>query len=316
MPSKQSPRPGREITSRDIEILQGLFECRVMTVAHVATFYFQDRIHAARKRIWKLKAAGFIRERPRPAYEASVLTLTNHALRILLDEGHVENYPRLGIAALQKRAKVSALTLRHELDVMDVRAAFVRAIRVDPEQHLHEFSTWPRMFEFSTYIGNGKRLTVKPDGFVRIRSEQTDHSLFLEVDRSTESLEALRQRIGGYLNFYRQGGYAHRQGYSPTRHKEFPFRVMIVLRTAERRNNLAAKLLARQPPVLTMAVMTTMAELRNDPLSSIWVSPIDYRNALRGSDDPASLFPLNSIYRRRSDREELVEKRITKHALI
>jgi hypothetical protein len=316
MPLQPSQRSGPEITGRDIEILRGLFECRVMTVHHIATLYFGDRITAARKRIWKLKTAGLVRERSRSAYEASVLMLTTKALRALIEQGYVDDYPRLNPAVLQKRATVSPLTLRHELDVMDVRAAFERAIAGDPKLRLYRFNTWPRMFEFSTYVGASKRLTVKPDGFVAIRSGEIDHSLFLEVDRSTESLEALIQRIGGYFNYYRQGGYAARLGYPAARFKEFPFRVMIVLRTAERRNNLAQKLLARHPPILTMAILTTMPELLENPLAAIWVRPIDYRGVTIDALLDSDRFRSDHIYRRDIQRDGRIEALIAKRPLI
>jgi hypothetical protein len=313
-PSASQPS-GLEITSRDIEMLRGLFECRVMTVEQVSTLFFDDRLEAARKRIWKLKTAGLVRERPRRAYEPSVLLLTTSALRILLRDGHVEDYPRLNLTALQKRARVSPLTLRHELDVIDARAAFTKAIRAKPHLTLNEFSTWPRMFEFETHVGGRGPIKIKPDGFVRIQTGEVEHHLFLEVDRSTERLEALCQRIRGYLNFYRVGAYATRRGYSKERYKEFPFRVMLIFRNRERRNNVAARLIANVPPILTMALMTTMAELRNNPLDSIWVRPLDYRRVLSNTLYDTNLASKDRVYRRTMHRENFVEEHILKQSL-
>ena len=69
---------GRElrIQDRDVAFLQGLFESRVMTLAHASTLFFGGKPEAAKKRVQKLKAAGYVRERPRHTYEPSVLFLT------------------------------------------------------------------------------------------------------------------------------------------------------------------------------------------------------------------------------------------------
>src|ERR1019366_4619544 len=61
---------------RDLALLRGLFESRVMTTAHATALYFDNKIDAANKRLQKLKSCGFIGERPRRAFQPSVLFLT------------------------------------------------------------------------------------------------------------------------------------------------------------------------------------------------------------------------------------------------
>ena len=56
---------GIELQPRDWSLLCGLFESRVMTLAHAGTLYFDGKYEMAKKRIQKLKTAGIIRERPR-----------------------------------------------------------------------------------------------------------------------------------------------------------------------------------------------------------------------------------------------------------
>src|SRR6185503_1843291 len=100
------------LQARDLSLLQGLFECRVMTLAHIASIYFEDRREAAKKRVQKLKAAGFIGERPRRAYDPCILFLTRKALLLLHNEGFTSKYPPLSRNALERRAHVSDLTIR------------------------------------------------------------------------------------------------------------------------------------------------------------------------------------------------------------
>ena len=274
---------------RDFALLRGLFESRIMTLEHMAALYFDDRKEAAKKRIQKLKAAGLLGERPRRVNEPSVHFLTAKAFKLLSDHGHLAEYPKFSQSTLEKRAQVSPITLRHELEIMDVKAALCAAIAKTTTFKLVEFSTWPMLYEFTARrpaIGNASSspVLVKPDGFIRIHEQEPDgglseHTFFLEVDRSTETQETLALRAGSYSDYYRSGGLAVRNGQPASAYKDFPFRVLLVLKTAERRDNMAKRLLETNPPVLTQVWLTTLPTLLAEPLGSVWVRPVDYRNS-------------------------------------
>jgi hypothetical protein len=89
------------LQDRDVEVLRGLFESRVMTAAHITTLFFDGKPEAAKKRLQKLKAGGLIGERPRQPSEPAVLFLTRKALTFLRERGDLEKYPQLGIPALE-----------------------------------------------------------------------------------------------------------------------------------------------------------------------------------------------------------------------
>jgi hypothetical protein len=312
------PAPeGLDVTARDVEILRGLFECRILTVEQVTAIYFEDRDPAARKRMWKLKKADLVRERPRRAYEPALLFLSRKALRLLVEHGHIADYPKLSAAAYEKRTRVSPLTLRHEIEVNDVKAAFAKAIRNTEGVSLPQFSTWPTLIQFWGYTRRGQRVRVQPDGFLRIRQGEKEHSCFLEVDRSSETHWRIAEKIECYLDFYRRGGLALRNGCPKEDYKEFPFRVLLVFRNAERRNNAAERLIAHQPPILSIAALTTIDEVRTNPLGPIWIRPRDYRDAINGTPYDTPVVPSNvSIYRRCPERDEWIEKSIDRHMLI
>lgn len=316
-------RPAIELQERDLLILRGLFEARVMTLAHLAAFYFHDSVEAATKRVQKLKAAGWLGERPRRAYEPSVLFLTRSAFRILSDRGALASYPRIGWGNIEKRARVSDLTLRHELDVLDVRASLWKALAANRRYQILEFSTWPLLFQFRAAPGLGQpEVLVRPDGFIRIADSDggsSQHLFFLEVDRSTETQGTLAAKAACYADFYRRGGMAARFGCPREQYKCFPFRVLIAVRNLERRNNAAAQLLKCTPPLLTQAWLTTLEELKADPLGQIWVRPADYRAAVAHTAFNAR-FPAEplapGVYRRQVERELLVERAVRKKALL
>jgi hypothetical protein len=278
-----------ELQERDWQILRGLFESRIMTAAHASALYFEGRPEAAKKRLQKLKAAGLIAERPRlRPYDPAILFLSRQAFRLLSENGRIEDYPKLQLGQMEKRARVSELTLKHELAVMDVKAAVVAAITKLSHLRVAEFSTWPLLRQFrSRPSTGGKTQWVRPDGFIRIHQHESggtsEHAFFLEVDRSTETLDTLAIRCLCYREHYRAGGFAAQMGHAPSEAGRFPFRVLIVCKTEQRRRNLATRLLQQRPPVFTQVWLATFEEVIPSPLGSVWSTPKDYRDLTRNT---------------------------------
>jgi len=309
------------LQNRDLDLLKGLFECRVMTAVHVAAIYFDGRAEATKKRLQKLKVAGLISERPRRAYEPAVLYLAKGGLTLLTERGILAEYPAFSMPALQKRARVSDATIRHELEVMDVKAAFHSALRGNEKFSIAEFGTWPRLYEFEASPYGGASVLVKPDGFIRIHEKEADgglseHTFFLEVDRSTETQDILVSRAAAYLDYYKSGGFTVRNGAARSSFKEYPFRVLMVFKSAERRNNTAERLLENAPPILTQVCLSTIDEVRGNPLGAIWIRPVDYRAATAGTPFDLDREVIRRADRRQAARETFVEQRIQKRGLL
>ena len=281
--------PSIKTQDRDVAILRGLFESRIMTSAHIAALYFDGSKEAAKQRLRKIKKAGLIGERPRRASEPAVLSLTRKAFDLLRGRGVLAEYPQIPSSALGKRASVSALTIHHELEVMDVKAGFHSAIRKTDRFTVAEFSTWPLLHQFRTLRpGHETEILAKPDGFIRIHETESggglsEHTFFLEVDRSTETQETLVKRSSCYLDYYKSGGFAVANGRPRSAYKEFPFRVLLVLKSAERRNNTAQRLFESNPPIRTLVYLATLKEVLADPVGTTWIRPVDYAEA-RKSD--------------------------------
>lgn len=310
------------LQDRDLALLCGLFECRIMTTAHIAALHFNGKHEYTKKRLQKLKAAGFIGERKRRVNEPSILFLTRKAFTLLNREGHLARLPQLSANSFEARANVRELTIRHELEIMDVKTAFHAALTGSEKFTLREFSTWPLLNQFETArVGLTANGLVKPDGFLRIHEMETDgagffHDCFLEVDRSSEIQDTLVGKATCYLEYYRNGGFAARHGAPRADFKSFPFRVLIVLKSAERRNNTAARLIQNNPPLLTLTWLTTLAEATSDPVGAIWVQPKSYRDATFGTPfDPERQAP-RGVYRRQPERETFVESKIKKLKLL
>ncbi|MFT3784912.1 MAG: replication-relaxation family protein [Tepidisphaeraceae bacterium] len=315
------------LTDRDLRILCGFFEARVMRIDHVAAFHFEGRIEAAAKRLQKLKAAGLLAERPRRRYEPSILHLTTPALRELKRRGLLQRYPR--VFNLHKRHQVSPLTLRHELTVLDVRAAFFRATTGKPGVSIDPFLTWPRLCQFRPSPRTGGRVvTCRPDGFFTIneaapattprnRPATLAHHFYLELDRGTETLATLSDKALCYRAHYAGGGFAAQHGASPADFRAHPFRVLVVLNSAERRNNAIEALLRQRAPILTQVWLATLEDVLRDPLGAVWVQPRDYRDALASTEHTVAVpTPVDGTYRRNVQRDPFVDRTVPRRQMI
>ncbi len=289
-PNGQDPSARLDIQPRDIEVLRGLFESRALNVNHTASLYFSGKREAAKKRLQKLKAANLIRVRPRESYEASIYHLSAAGFRLLRDTGSIEDYPRIDWADQEKRSHVSDLTLRHELAVMDVKVAFFEAATTRPDLTIAQFSTWPTLYQFKACpdeFGH-REIDMKPDGYIRLHHSPKsggtrEYPLFLEVDRSTESLDKLTQKAACYLDYYRTGGLAKRHGQPAENFRDFRFRVLMILLTQERLKNVMKKLLDAPAPTRSQIWLTTMKEITR-PFDEIWRCPRDERASVTLSD--------------------------------
>jgi hypothetical protein len=313
---------GLDLQERDSAILRGLFESRMMTAAHIAQLHFDGKAPYATKRLQKLKAAGLIGEQRRRVFERAILFLTRKGLDVLHQNGTLTEYPPISRAGLEKRSRVSELMIRHELEIMDVKAAFHTALAASEVFSLNEFSTWPLLYQFQARpggYGSAERL-VKPDGFVRIHENEPDGGLserafFLEVDRSTETLDRLVAQANCYLDYYKSGGFAERHGAPRSAFREYPFRVLLVLKTLKRLHYVAERLLQCLAPITSQVCLSTIQEVTTNPLAAIWTRPVDYREAARGTLFDPDLPRQERFYRRPTERENLIATRIRKWRL-
>src|SRR6185437_2299037 len=112
-----------KLQPRDFIILGGLFESRVMKLEHLCDLYFEGKFPATTRRMRFLKKEGYVRERPRQSHEPSMLFLAKKGLRELKENGFLDKYPEYGLPTLERRLRVSPLTLQHELEVLNVKVA-------------------------------------------------------------------------------------------------------------------------------------------------------------------------------------------------
>jgi hypothetical protein len=308
-----------QLTDRDWSFLEGLFESRIMTIVHAASLFFGGKLEYARKRVRKLQTAGLVGARRAFVNQPAALFLTRNGFLELRTEGRLHSYPKLSVGAFEYRARVSDRTIKHELAVMDVKSSVCAALAKLADTKLVEFTTWPQLHEFECGKFTASEV-VRPDGFFRIHrtegAETFSYDFFVEVDRSTEELAVLIRRAQQYQEFYRSGGFAERNGGKATDFEDFPFRVLLILKNAERRNNIAERLFQNVPPILTQCWLTTFEELLRDPFGSIWIQPVDLRGVLAGTPFARSLERPTFRYIRDVERTSFIQTNIVKRQLL
>jgi hypothetical protein len=258
-----------------------------MTLRQIAAIHFDGHGEAAKKRVQRLKMAGYIRVRSRMANEPAIHILTRKAFDVLNQRRMLDRVPQIGWAVQEKRLKVSDLTLRHELGVMDFKGALFTAVRIHPGLRIVEFSTWPQRLGFKTiHPVTGAKVHVKPDGFICLEETRAGakkyHLFFLEADCSSETLGTLDVKLRCYRNFYRLGGFAQRLKHATSEYRRFPFRVLVICKSGERRGNLARRLCQSKPPIKTFACLATFEEITSDLFSTIGLCHPNSRTSIGG----------------------------------
>lgn len=274
-----------EVTPRDLQILRCLYECRVATLRHLADLFFDGRYEATKKVAQRLAAHRLTNKRERAIGQPAVLYLSKRGYDVLREKGGLDGLPIQPWERLSKRVQVSESTLNHELDVLTFRAAIESAIRTRPGLSVQTFTTWPRLSQFTAKrplpgIGQRSTVTQKPDGFFVLQETHPDGSIdvlyfFVEVDRSTETLQTLRAKMHSYRDYWQRGGLGERFGDLSGEAKKWPFRVLWTVKTDARLRNVQEAFLNSNPPFKGLAWIALFEEASTRPLESIWSRPQD-----------------------------------------
>jgi hypothetical protein len=318
------------IEPRDVEILSGLFECRIMQRRpHITEVYFGGKDEAAKKRVTALRRCRYIVEHDPERYknEKAIYRLAPRGFEALKERGALDRFNAVcgkdfAWRSLEDRHQVSQFTLEHELGVMDLKAALYRAARFPANPRIAEFWSWPQLLSFSAPAQDGSAQTVRPDAFLRLVRESENRELsrmhYIEFDRGSENHDRLVQKVEGYRRYNRSKAFA--RFLTGAEDGEFTFRVLIVFQRTttqhaeERLFNCAHALSKMNPPVRSSAWLTTYEEFVADPFARIWICPEDYQRALAGT----AFDPLTTDWTprgRMSARDALVRERIRKRAL-
>jgi hypothetical protein len=120
-----------------------------------------------------------------------------------------------------------------------------------------------------------------PDAYFSISQGNTDQHLFLEVDRGTERVSIIREKLTRYRQLHRSGVFA--------RSFAIPHpavRVLFLCPGPKRQTNIAQVCLEMIPPVLSQVWVATSDRFVADPLGSIWLTPHRLRKSQKRNRSP------------------------------
>lgn len=174
-----------QITHRDLQILREIAFSRFLTVGHIADLCFEGRREAAKKRVQKLVASGYLETK-----------------EIFCGIPEVKSLSKLGWQCLAKsfrpvpNFKVQAGTLKHDLLLRDCMCRAVAAARrfgVNSQIQL-----LPYLLKIQEWT-NTRHLA--PDGTWKVEVNGVEFRIFVELDRGTEKQKELAEKLHFYRDF-------------------------------------------------------------------------------------------------------------------
>jgi len=192
----------RRLTPRDRLLCRTLFDHRVLTTEQVTNLCF-DNLTTARHRLTALYELRVLdRFRPfRPVgsdpYHYLLDTL---GVEVVAADQAVE-VPRPGLHHSRALALADSQRLAHLLGINGLFCSLARWARTVEDAELAEW--WPER-RCVTEWGE----VVRPDGFGTLRQLQRVVEFFIEVDRGTETLARLADKLTGYAELVQATGWA------------------------------------------------------------------------------------------------------------
>ena len=322
--AKEARSQGIKITERDLLILRGLFDCRILNIHHFAELFFEGRQDAARKRIKKLQANKLLNVRQKKVTEEHLYFITRKGFELLTENGALDDYPKVLWKDFEKRAVVSSTRVQHEVEIADVIALFARAVRGHARMKIKQFVVIPLFTEFQAVTPAGRK-SYRPDAYIQLSIEgEEDAYIFVEVDRSNHSHSVIMEKCSAYWDYYKRGGFAKKSGGQEEGIHEFPFRVLWVVPSIDRRNLLMESLIreSEKPQSVSkglysrrQAWFAAKGDLENDILGEYWLVPEDYKKALKGTNFDPLTRSRDGIKKRNIERDKFVDERVLKRKL-
>jgi hypothetical protein len=191
----------RRLTPRDRLLCRTLFDHRVLTTEQVTDLCF-DNLTTARHRLTALYDLRVL-DRFRPFRQVGSdpyhYLLDTLGVEIVAAERGVE-VPRPGLRHSRALALADSQRLAHLLGVNGLFCSLARWARGVEDAELVEW--WPER-----RCNNEWGEVVRPDSFGLLRQRQRVVEFFVEVDRGTETLARLADKLAGYAELTRATGW-------------------------------------------------------------------------------------------------------------
>lgn len=224
------------ITERDLDILEMIHACRLLSTQQLQTLFFPSQ-HRAYARLQALYQHALLER----LFLGLQTALMNTPILYVLDRRGADllcERRALDIEWNAQLKQVKPTFLQHALAINDVRVAFTVAC----QEHQAQIGLWLGENDLKAaydYVhirnerGRMQRISLIPDSYFKLLLATGTSHFFLEQDMGTMQLARFKSKIWAYLAYYQSGLSQERFGTKK-------FRVLTVASTAQRAANLKA----------------------------------------------------------------------------
>ncbi len=208
--------PAMHLTERDIGILDMVYQCRVLTQAHIHALCFTGSSPTMpQRRLSLLYHHGFLARQFLPVQAGY---LFSPALYLITQRGMAVLRAMRGLDDEPQKASNPTLApqyLAHTVAINDVRVAVTLACRA----HDYPLLAWCGeaamkaaydRVELRTRAGRRRSVSLIPDSYFAVDTPRGATHFFLELDRGTMTAKRFALKIAAYLAYYQSGAYEER----------------------------------------------------------------------------------------------------------
>jgi hypothetical protein len=224
---------GMVLTDRDRRIIEAIAKFGIATREQISKHLKFGSVTRANAVLLRLFLHGYLDRRLQPSLRG-----TRRLTYVVGPHGDELLGPSTESAMGRRRwSLLSDLFVDHQLDVNDVRLAF---------EHLEH-----QRYEFVRFLSERELAAMKlefvPDGYCEYRLEGKSYSLFLEIDRGTESMGRWTSKVKAYLRLAHGGDFSGKFG------RRF-FRVLVSAPSGRRLKNLTREIARHTDRIFWLAV--------------------------------------------------------------
>jgi hypothetical protein len=225
------------LTARDIQVVQAVYEYRVLRREQIQQLLFPSR-NTANERLQRLYQHRYLERRWLPVEYGqgagqAIYLLDQRGADLIAEQTH-NDYAAPGWR--QARNHVHSPFLGHRLLINDVRISFALAAQragfsIEKWLGQDELAAEPDYVYIPTSSGIQRRTALIPDSYLTLNLGGQRAHFFLELDRATLPNRRWRQRVQAYLAYINSGGYTER-------YRTRSLRVLVVTTGRKRLANL------------------------------------------------------------------------------
>ncbi|WP_063817452.1 MULTISPECIES: replication-relaxation family protein [Streptomyces] len=224
----------RRLSPRDLAVLASLHRVRLLSLAHIRRLAVTDGSPRARTRRAQLMMTRLT--------ELGVVVRFSRIIGGVRagSSGYIYGLSGLGQAVLDTGGPLGGRRRRvwesrpyfqdHMLAVAELYVQLVERHRLG-QGELLAYDAEPANWRHFTGAG-GELVQIKPDAYVRLGRAAIEHSSFIEVDLSTETLPTIQKKSQRYIDYWRSGMEQQWRGVFP--------KVVWLVETESRRAGIAS----------------------------------------------------------------------------